>query len=85
MPSDWDERNSHCIRGSTYSSEEGEDVFDKVSLIVVQLVLPVVEIRGKVDLFRCPERCLCLFVHLPDLHVSNGLYEDESVDLPLCT
>lgn len=53
----------------TYSSEKGKDVLNKVSLIVIELVLPVVKIRGKVNLLGSPERSLSLLVHLPDLHV----------------
>lgn len=52
-----------------YSSEEGKDVLNKVSLIVVELILPVVKIRGKVDLLSSPERGLSLLVHLPDLRL----------------
>jgi hypothetical protein len=43
------------IERQTYSSKEGKNVFDKVSLIVVELVVPVVKIGGKVDLLGCPE------------------------------
>jgi len=39
----------------TYSSEESEDVLDKVSLIVVELVVPIVKIGCEIDLLRCPE------------------------------
>jgi len=36
---------------ATYSSEESKDVLDKVSLIVVELVVPVVKIGCEIDLF----------------------------------
>jgi hypothetical protein len=39
-----------------YSGEEGQDVLDKVSLVVVQFVFPIVTVHRKVDLFGCPER-----------------------------
>lgn len=42
-------------------------MLDEVSLIVVELVVPVVQIGGEVDLLRGPERSLSLLVHLPDL------------------
>jgi hypothetical protein len=53
----------NAVRGS----EEGEDVGDEKALIVVQAVVPVVEVLGEIDLFRGPERSLGLLVHLPDL------------------
>ncbi|KAI3486760.1 hypothetical protein L1887_49710 [Cichorium endivia] len=49
------------------SGEEGEDVRDKVALVVVELVVPVVEVLGEVDLLGGPEGSLGLLVHLPDL------------------
>lgn len=51
------------IRGG----EESKDVGDKVALIVVQAVVPVVEILGQVNLLGGPERGLGLLVHVPDL------------------
>jgi hypothetical protein len=48
-------------------SEEGKDVRDKVTLIIVEAVVPVVEILGQVNLLSSPKRGLSLFVHLPDL------------------
>jgi hypothetical protein len=49
------------------SGEEGEDVRDKVSLVIVHPVVPVVQILGEINLLGSPEGRLCLFVHLPDL------------------
>jgi len=46
---------SRWWESSTYSSEESEDVLDKVSLIVVELVVPIVKIGCEVDLLGCPE------------------------------
>ena len=48
-------------------SEEGEDVGDEEALVIVQAVVPVVEILGEIDLLCGPERSLGLLVHLPDL------------------
>lgn len=47
--------------------EEGKDVRDEVTLIVVETVVPVVQILGKINLLSSPERGLGLLVHLPDL------------------
>lgn len=49
------------------SGEESKDMRDEELLIVVDPVVPVVEILRQVDLLRCPERGLGLLVHLPDL------------------
>jgi len=51
------------IRGS----EESEDMRDEETLIVVESVVPVVEILGEINLLGSPEGCLGLLVHLPDL------------------
>lgn len=40
---------------ATYGCEESEDVLDEVSLIVVELVVPIVEIGCEIDLLGCPE------------------------------
>lgn len=48
-------------------SEESENMRDKMTLVVVELVFPVVLVLGKVHLFCSPEGSLGLFVHLPDL------------------
>jgi hypothetical protein len=48
-------------------SEESEDVGDEEALVVVQSLVPVVKVLGKIDLFGSPEGSLGLFVHLPDL------------------
>ena len=50
-----------------YCGKESQDVLDKVSLVVIQLVLPVVAVHSKVDLLGRPEGSFSLFVHLPDL------------------
>lgn len=47
--------------------EEGEDVGDEELLVIVELVAPVVEILGEIDLLSSPEGSLGLLVHLPDL------------------
>lgn len=47
--------------------EESQDVGDEVTLIVVQAVVPVVEILREINLLGSPERGFGLLVHLPDL------------------
>lgn len=47
--------------------KEGKDVRDEVALVIVQAVVPVVQIFGQVNLFGGPERGFSLLVHLPDL------------------
>jgi len=47
--------------------EEGEDVGDEEALVVVQALVPVVEVLGKINLLGSPERSFGLLVHLPDL------------------
>lgn len=54
----------NAVRGS----EESKDVRDEVTLIVVQTVVPVVQVLRQVDFFGSPERRLSLLVHLPNLH-----------------
>jgi hypothetical protein len=59
------------IRGG----EEGEDVGDEEALVIVETLVPVVEILGQINLFGSPERSFSLLVHLPDLegyYVSQG-------------
>lgn len=53
-------------------------MLNKVSLIVIELVLPVVKIRGEVNLLGSPERSLSLLVHLPDLHVMLASIKDDA-------
>jgi hypothetical protein len=48
-------------------SEEGKDVGDEETLIVVEALVPVVEILGQINLFGGPEGGFGLLVHLPDL------------------
>jgi hypothetical protein len=47
--------------------EESQDVGDEPSLILVNLVVPVVQVFGQVNLLGSPEGSLVLLVHLPDL------------------
>jgi hypothetical protein len=42
-------------------------VGNEEALVVVQSLVPVVEVLGEIDLFGSPERGLGLLVHLPDL------------------
>merc|ERR1711974_176604 len=59
-------------------SEEGEDVGDEEALVIVQAVVPVVEILGEIDLLCGPERSLGLLVHLPDIVVLDGEQDEAS-------
>jgi hypothetical protein len=63
------------------SSEESENVLDKVLLVICQL-LPVLNVCGKVDFFSGPECCLLVLVHLPDVVVLDG-EEDKAVGVLL--
>ena len=49
--------------------EKGQDVGDEVALIVIEAVVPVVEVFREVNLFGGPEGGFGLLVHLPDLKV----------------
>ena len=51
------------IRGG----EEGEDVGDEETLVVIEALVPVMEILGEVNLFGGPEGSFGFLVHLPDL------------------
>ena len=51
--------------------EEREDVRDEVSLLLLEFVVPVVEVLGEVDLLGRPEGRLRLLVHLPNVAVSE--------------
>lgn len=62
--------------------EESENVADEVSLIVIQLVLPVMHILRQIHLFGSPEGRLGLLVHLPDLQTSLS---DELLTIPRVT
>ena len=53
----------NTIRGC----EKGENVGDEEALVVVETLVPVVEILGEIDLLCGPERGFGLLVHLPDL------------------
>lgn len=55
------------IDDAVRSGEEGEDVGDEVALVVIQSVVPVVEVFGEVNFFGGPERGFRLLVHLPYL------------------
>ena len=59
--------NQVLVDDAVGGGEEGKDVGDEVLLILVQLVVPIVEILGQIDLLGSPERGLGLLVHLPDL------------------
>lgn len=59
--------NEVLVDDAVGSGEEGQDVRDEVLLIIVQAVVPVVQILGEVNLLGSPEGGLGLLVHLPNL------------------
>ena len=63
------------------SGEESKDVADEVAFIVVELVLPVVEILGEIHLLGSPEGGFSLLVHLPDLVVLNREENEATLGL----
>ena len=52
-----------AVRGG----EKGKDVGNEVTLVVVQSVVPVVEVFGEVNFFGGPEGSFGFLVHLPYL------------------
>lgn len=56
------------VDNTVRSSEESKDVRDEVALVIIQTVVPVVQVLRQVDLFGSPERSLGLLVHLPYLY-----------------
>ena len=59
--------NKVLVDDAIGGGKECEDMRDKVAFVVVELVCPVVHILRKVHFLGCPEGCLGLLVHLPDL------------------
>ena len=49
------------------SGEEGENVGDEIALVVIQSIIPVVEVFGEVNFFGGPEGGFRFLVHLPYL------------------
>ena len=47
--------------------EEGEDVANEKSLVIVEFVVPVRNVLAEIDFLCSPERGHGLFVHSPDL------------------
>mmetsp|Transcript_6944 Transcript_6944/g.16721 ORF Transcript_6944/g.16721 Transcript_6944/m.16721 type:complete len:243 (-) Transcript_6944:176-904(-) len=68
---------SHEILGqilvddSVGGGKEGKDVADEVALVVGEL-RPIGHVRAEIDFFRGPERGFGLFVHFPQVVVSDG-------------
>ena len=61
------------VDNSVRGSEEGEDVGDEITLVIVESVVPVVEVLGQINFLSSPEGCFGFLVHLPDLfHVVSG-------------
>ena len=59
------------VDDSVGGSEECENVRDEVTFVGMEIV-PIGGVSREIDLFRCPERCFGLFVHVPDVVVFNG-------------
>jgi hypothetical protein len=49
------------------SGKESQNVRNKETLVIVELVVPVRDIFGEIDFLGRPERGLRLLVHAPDL------------------
>lgn len=64
------------IRGS----EEGEDMGDEIAFIIVELVVPVVEIFRQVDFLSGPEGSLSSLVCCPDLVVPGRVLAAAASD-----
>lgn len=65
------------VDNSVRGSEERENVRNKVSLVIVESVVPVVKILGQIDFLCSPEGSLRFLVHLPDLTIIS----EESITL----
>ena len=63
--------NEVLVDDTIGGGEEGKNVRDEILLVVIELVVPVVEILGEINLFGSPERGLGLLVHLPDLRCNR--------------
>lgn len=59
--------NKVLVDNTVGGGEEGQDVGDEVTLIVVQAIVPVMKILGEINLLSGPEGSFGLLVHLPDL------------------
>lgn len=60
--------NQVLVDNTVGGSEEGKNVADEMALIVIELVLPVMEILGQVHFLGSPEGSLGFLVHVPNLH-----------------
>ena len=65
--------NEVLVDDTVGSSEESEHVGDEVALVIVEAVVPVVQILGQINLLSSPEGGLGLLVHLPDLLIDMSL------------
>lgn len=61
------------VDDSVRGSKEGKDVRDKEAFVIVQFVVPVVEIFGEVDFFGSPEGSFSFLICLPDLMVPKSM------------
>jgi len=58
----------NTIRGC----EEGEDMGDEKALVIVETLVPIVQVFGEVDFFGSPERSFGFLVHLPYLRCEDA-------------
>ena len=65
----------NAIRGG----EEGKHMGDEVTLIVIQSMVPIVQILGQIDLLGGPEGCFGLFIHLPNLQKHHKAISCQSI------
>ena len=60
--------------------KEGENVFDEIALVIIEFVIPVHEVSGKINFFCSPKARFRLFVETPDVIVFDR-EEDEPVGI----
>jgi hypothetical protein len=66
------------VHDTIAGGEEGQDVFDEVAFVVVELLGPIHQVGVQVDLLGGPEAGLMLLVEVPDVVVLDG-EDDETV------
>ena len=63
--------NKILIDDTVGSGEEGKYVGDEIALVVVESIVPVMQVFGEVNFFGSPEGGFCFLVHLPYLLTAN--------------
>ena len=59
--------NEILVNDAIGRGEESKDMRDEVAFVIVEAVVPIVKVFGKINFFRSPERGFRLLIHLPDL------------------